>query len=36
MLQAVVGKMLSQLFFIDSRFIDSQVFEDLKKMGCEF
>lgn len=32
----IVGKMLSQLFFIDSRFIDSQAFEDLKKWDVSF
>lgn len=32
----IVGKMLSQLFFIDSRFIDIQAFDDLKKWDVSF
>ncbi len=32
----IVGKMLSQLFFIDSRFIDTQAFDDLKKWDVSF
>lgn len=32
----IVGKMLSQLFFIDSRFIDIETFDDLKKWDVSF
>jgi len=32
----IVGKMLSQLFFIDSRFIDPAAFEELKKIEVSF